>query len=166
MATTNLSHYNSNELPDAADMLIGIVVSEWNSNITHALLDGALEVLRAAGINEKNLFVDYVPGSFELPMGAQIMMDTHPLDAVIVLGSVIRGETPHFEFVCNACAEGVMRVGLDTRTPVIFGVLTDDTIAQSTARSGGEKGNKGIEAAVTALKMIAFTDRQLKSMVE
>jgi len=166
MATTNLSLFDHKELPDAADMLIGIVVSEWNAPITFALRDGALEVLRSAGIAETNLHIDYVPGSFELPMGAQIMLDAHPLDAVIVLGCVVRGETPHFDFVCAACAQGVMNVGLETRTPVIFGVLTDDNISQSQARAGGDKGNKGIEAAVTALKMIAFTDRQIKSIIE
>jgi 6,7-dimethyl-8-ribityllumazine synthase len=165
MATNNLSLYNPNELPDAATMLIGIVVSEWNSHITHALRDGALEVLRTAGLNESQIILDYVPGSFELPMGAQILIETHPVDAVIVLGSVIRGETPHFDFVCDACAQGIMRVGLDHQTPVIFGVLTDDNEAQSIARAGGEKGNKGIEAAVTALKMVALTDRLINKII-
>jgi 6,7-dimethyl-8-ribityllumazine synthase len=165
MATNNLSLYNPNELPDAATMLIGIVVSEWNSHITHALRDGALEVLRTAGLNESQIILEYVPGSFELPMGAQILIETHPVDAVIVLGSVIRGETPHFDFVCDACAQGIMRVGLDHQTPVIFGVLTDDNEAQSIARAGGEKGNKGIEAAVTALKMVALTDRLINKII-
>jgi 6,7-dimethyl-8-ribityllumazine synthase len=165
MATNNLSLYNPNELPDAATMLIGIVVSEWNSHITHALRDGALEVLRTAGLNESQIILEYVPGSFELPMGAQILIETHPVDAVIVLGSVIRGETPHFDFVCDACAQGIMRVGLDHQTPVIFGVLTDDNEAQSLARAGGEKGNKGIEAAVTALKMVALTDRLINKII-
>ncbi len=165
MATNNLRLYNPNELPDAATMLIGIVVSEWNSHITHALRDGALEVLRTAGLNESQIILEYVPGSFELPMGAQILIETHPVDAVIVLGSVIRGETPHFDFVCDACAQGIMRVGLDHQTPVIFGVLTDDNEAQSLARAGGEKGNKGIEAAVTALKMVALTDRLINKII-
>ena len=165
MATNNLSLYNPNELPDVATMLIGIVVSEWNSHITHALRDGALEALRTAGLNESQIILEYVPGSFELPMGAQILIETHPVDAVIVLGSVIRGETPHFDFVCDACAQGIMRVGLDHQTPVIFGVLTDDNEAQSLARAGGEKGNKGIEAAVTALKMVALTDRLINKII-
>jgi 6,7-dimethyl-8-ribityllumazine synthase len=165
MATSNLSLYNPNELPDAATMLIGIVVSEWNAHITHALRDGALEVLHAAGLAESQIILEYVPGSFELPMGAQIIIETHPVDAVIVLGSVIRGETPHFDFVCDACAQGIMRVGLDHQTPVIFGVLTDDNEAQSLARAGGEKGNKGVEAAVTALKMVALTDRLINKIL-
>lgn len=166
MATKNLSAFSATELPDATDMFIGIVVSEWNSHITNALRDGAIEVLQKAGVPQEQILVDYVPGSFELPMGAQIMLETHPLDAVIVLGSVIRGETPHFEFVCDACAQGVMRVGLDHQTPVIFGVLTDNNEEQALSRAGGDKGNKGIEAAVTALKMVAFNERLLNRMAE
>lgn len=166
MATKNLSAYSAQELPDATEMFIGIVVSEWNQHITFALRDGAIEVLKAAGMADENILVEYVPGSFELPMGAQTMLETHPLDAVIVLGSVIRGETPHFDFVCDACAQGVMRVGLDHQTPVIFGVLTDNSEEQAIARAGGAKGNKGIEAGVTALKMIALNDRLLQRMAE
>jgi 6,7-dimethyl-8-ribityllumazine synthase len=166
MATVNLSTYNIDQLPDASDMRIGIVVSEWNSHITNALLEGAISVLKEVGMPQDSILVDFVPGSFELPFGAQTMLQAHELDAVIVLGSVIRGETPHFDFVCDACAQGVMRVGLDQNLPVIFGVLTDDNEEQSLARAGGDKGNKGVEAAVTALKMIAFQERQLFRFID
>ena len=123
---------------------MGIVVSEWNAEITHALRDGALEVLRAAGVTADNTLVHEVPGAFELPHGAQWLMEAdQPCDAVIAIGAVIRGETAHFDYVCKAASEGILRVGLDTGNPTIFCVLTDDTIEQSRARSGGEHGNKG-----------------------
>jgi 6,7-dimethyl-8-ribityllumazine synthase len=166
MATVNLSSYNIDQLPDASDMRIGIVVSEWNHRITNALLEGAIAVLKEASMPVESILIDFVPGSFELPFGAQTMLQAHDLDAVIVLGCVIRGETPHFDFVCDACAQGVMRVGLDQNLPVIFGVLTDENEQQSLARAGGDKGNKGVEAAVTALKMIAFQERQICRFID
>lgn len=159
MATTNLSVYDIQNLPDATPMRIGIVVSEWNSEITDALLSGCVDVLKSAGIATENLHIIYVPGSFELPLGAQLLLENKNCDGVICLGCVIRGETPHFEFVCNACAQGVMEMNFLHNKPVIFGVLTDNNIEQSRARSGGALGNKGTEAAVTAIKMIALRNQ-------
>lgn len=159
MATAgkNLSEFDAAQLPNGARFRVGIVVSEWNSEITFALRDGALEVLRSAGVTETNAVVRYVPGAFELPLGAQWLMEAEPCcDAVIAIGTVIRGETAHFDYVCQAASSGILRVGLDTGNPAIFCVLTDDTIEQSRARSGGALGNKGVEAAVACLRMLAL----------
>ena len=159
MATAgkNLSLYDAAQLPNGARFRVGIVVSAWNNEITHALRDGAIEVLKAAGVEDHNLPVHEVPGAFELPLGAQWLMEAaQPCDAVIAIGAAIRGETAHFDYVCNAASEGILRVGLDTGNPSIFCVLTDDNIEQSRARSGGEHGNKGVEAAVACLQMLAL----------
>ena len=159
MATAgkNLSQFDAAQLPNGARFRVGIVVSEWNSEITHPLRDGAIEVLRAAGVPEDAVVVYDVPGAFELPLGAQWLLNApQPCDAVIAVGAVIRGETAHFDFVCQAASQGVLRVGLDSGKPAIFCVLTDDTIEQSRARSGGVHGNKGVEAAVACLKMLAL----------
>ena len=159
MATAgkNLSQFDSAQLPNGARFRVGIVVSEWNSEITHALRDGVIEVLRAAGVPEEGVVVHDVPGAFELPLGAQWLLNApQPCDAVIAVGAVIRGETAHFDYVCQAASQGVLRVGLDSGKPAIFCVLTDDTIEQSRARSGGVHGNKGVEAAVACLKMLAL----------
>lgn len=161
MATTDLSAYNKENLPDARNMRIGIVVSEWNAEITDNLLRGCQEGLSDCGITLDKIQIVHVPGSFELPMGAQLLLSNKSLEAVICLGSVIRGETPHFDFVCQTCADGVKDVALKHNVPVIFGVLTDDNIEQSRARSGGALGNKGTEAAITAIKMVALK-RQLE----
>jgi 6,7-dimethyl-8-ribityllumazine synthase len=139
----------------------GIVVSEWNHEITNNLLKGALAVLKKAGVKKKNIRVEYVPGSFELAHGAQLMVECANPDAVICLGSIIKGETPHFDFVSQATAQGIMQVGLQYGLPVIFGVLTDDNIQQSKDRSGGKLGNKGSEAAAVAIKMAAMRQRML-----
>jgi 6,7-dimethyl-8-ribityllumazine synthase len=159
MATAgkNLSQFDAAQLPNGARFRVGIVVSEWNSEITHALRDGAIDVLRAAGVPEDAVVVYDVPGAFELPLGAQWLLNApQPCDAVIAVGAVIRGETAHFDFVCQAASQGVLHVGLDSGKPAIFCVLTDDTIEQSRARSGGVHGNKGVEAAVACLKMLAL----------
>jgi len=155
MATVNknLSDYNIEEIPNAKSLRFGIVVSEWNHNITGNLLKGAYETLLKHNADEKDIIVQYVPGSFELPLGAQMLLEKHSLDAVICLGSVIQGETKHFDFVCQATALGIKDVGLKYNTPVIFGVLTDNKLQQAIDRSGGKHGNKGIEAAITAIKM-------------
>lgn len=161
MATQDLSSYNKDHLPDAHSMRIGIVVSEWNNDITDNLLRGAVETLTECGASLDYIKIIYVPGSFELPSGAQMLLENTSVEAVITLGCVIRGETPHFDFVCNACAQGVKDVALKYKKPVIFGLLTDNNVEQSRARSGGNLGNKGVEAAVTAIKMIAL-QRQLE----
>lgn len=156
MATTNLSQYDANKIPSAKGMKIGIVVSEWNTDITENLLKGAYNTLLKHGIKEEDIIVKHVPGSFELPLGAQIILEKLYLDAVICLGSVIRGETSHFDFVCQAAALGIKDVSLKHNKPIVFGVLTDDTKQQAVDRSGGKHGNKGDEAAITAIKMVAL----------
>ncbi|TAE79169.1 MAG: 6,7-dimethyl-8-ribityllumazine synthase [Bacteroidetes bacterium] len=135
---------------------IGIVVAEWNTDVTGALLAGAMEYLQSLGVKEKNIIIHHVPGSFELPLGAQFLAAQKSIDAVITLGCVIQGETRHFDFICNACAQGVMDVGLAFNIPVVFGVLTTNTQEQALERAGGKHGNKGVEAAETALKMLSL----------
>ena len=156
-ASKNLSDHNINELPDGKSFCIAIVVSEWNDSITNNLLKGAFSVLEGAGVKKKNIVVKFVPGSYELALGAQSLLKSiKKLDAIICLGSIIQGETKHFDFICNAAAQGIMNVGLSFNKPVIFGVLTDNNMQQAIDRSGGKLGNKGNEAAVSALKMIAL----------
>lgn len=141
-------------LPDAAGMKIGIVVSEWNKDITESLFAAAREVLIKARIHESDIIRTTVPGSFELPLGAKLLIETFNPDAVICIGCVIQGETRHFEFICQAVSQGIMQLNIEFSLPVIFGVLTTNDIRQAQDRSGGSMGNKGIEAAVTALRMI------------
>ncbi len=169
MATAgkDLSAYDKNQLPDASNMRIGIVVAEWNDDITENLFKGAHKTLLDCGVDEDRIFRLNVPGSFELVYGAKHMQDaTYPikdkgqkkrLDAIIVIGSVIRGETAHFDFVCQGVTQGIKDLNInESRIPVIFCVLTDDTHAQSVDRSGGRHGNKGSEAAVAAIKMASI----------
>jgi len=137
-------------------MVFGIVVSEWNNNITNGLLEGAVSTLLKNKVLKENIIVKHVPGSFELPLGAQLLLEKTNVDAVICLGSVIQGETKHFDFVCSATAMGIKDVGLKYNKPVIFGVLTDNNLQQAVDRSGGKFGNKGDEAAITAIKMVAL----------
>jgi len=158
----NLSDYNKKTIPFAEDMLIGVIVSSWNTEITDALYNGAINTLIENGIKKSNIITKYVPGSFELPLGAQLLIENTDVDAVICLGSVIQGETRHFEFICNAVAQNINKVSLDYSIPVIFGVLTTDNIQQAKDRSGGKHGNKGIEAAITALKMIQLADELIQ----
>ncbi|MEQ8624583.1 MAG: 6,7-dimethyl-8-ribityllumazine synthase [Vicingaceae bacterium] len=158
MATANqqLSSYDTEGLPSASDMKIAIVVSEWNDKITNGLLDGARNTLLKEGIKADNLSIHFVPGSYELPLGAQFLLEKATIDAVICLGCVIQGETKHFDFVCQGISQGIKDVSLKYNKPVIFGVLTDNTLQQSIDRSGGKLGNKGVEAAVSAIKMVAL----------
>jgi len=152
----NLSKYETDGIPSGKGLSIGIVVSEWNKQVTDALTSGAESTLLQHGVQAGNIFVHHVPGSFELPMGAQFLIDSLHPDAVIILGCVIQGETRHFEFICQAVAQGCMDLGLKSNVPVIFGVLTTNSLEQALDRAGGKHGNKGIEAAVTALQMIAL----------
>tara|TARA_B100000809_G_scaffold39367_1_gene34466 strand:- start:13877 stop:14365 length:489 start_codon:yes stop_codon:yes gene_type:complete len=158
MATVNnnLSEYDINSVPNASKMAFGIVVSEWNEKITKGLLNGAYTTLLKHGATEENINVKFIPGAFELPLGAQIMLEKTNVDAVICLGSVIQGETKHFDFVCEGAALGIKDVSLKYNKPVIFGVLTDNNEQQAIDRSGGKHGNKGDEAAITAIKMVDF----------
>lgn len=156
MATVNLSDYKPLQINDAGSFRIGIVVSEWNDFVTYNLRDGALETLKAEGVKEENIQIFKVPGAFELNYASMQLCKERKFDAVIAIGCVIRGETPHFDYVCSAVAQGIKDCNILTDVPTIFCVLTDDTKEQSIARSGGNLGNKGIEAAVTALQMIDF----------
>jgi len=154
MATenTNLSNYDSTTLPDATHLRFGIVVSEWNPTITEGLLKGAVDTLLDCGVAESNIRIIHVPGSFELIYGAK-KMQQQLVDAVITIGSVIKGETKHFDFVCDGVTQGIKDLNILHDVPVIFCVLTDNNLQQSIERSGGIHGNKGVEAAVTAIKM-------------
>ena len=155
-AGNNLSQFDRDKLPDAREFRIGLVVSEWNSEITEAMYQGAHDTLLECGVNEKNIRRWDVPGSFELVFGCKKMIEIHRPDAVIAIGSIIRGETKHFDFVCSAATQGVKDLNVRTDTPVIFCVLTDENWQQAKDRSGGKHGNKGIEAAVAAIKMAAL----------
>lgn len=156
MATVNLSDYKPLQINDAGSFRIGIVVSEWNDFVTYNLRDGALETLKMEGVIEENIQIFKVPGAFELNYASMQLCKERKFDSVIAIGCVIRGETPHFDYVCSAVAQGIKDCNILTDVPTIFCVLTDDTKEQSIARSGGNLGNKGIEAAVTALQMIDF----------
>ena len=153
MSTTNLSAYDPESVPDASDMRFGIVVSDWNREVTWALLEGAVSTLKKHGATKKNIVVKHVPGSFELTLGAQFLAEYDDLDAVICLGCVIQGETPHFTFICQAVTHGITQLNMEYNIPFIFGVLTTNTQQQAVDRAGGKHGNKGDEAAVTAIKM-------------
>ncbi len=158
MATENknLSIYNKVNLPNAEHLCIGIVVSEWNSEITENLFKGAKEALLDCGVTLENIIRWNVPGSFELTFGCKKMLVEQNIDAVIAIGSVIRGETSHFDFVCEATAQGIKDLNVRYDAPVIFCVLTDDTLQQAKDRSGGRHGNKGVEAAIAAIKMASL----------
>ena len=157
MATVNknLSDYNFEEVPSAKGMKIGIAVAEWNTKITEGLFDGAKKALLACGCKEEDIVRKNVPGSFELIYGAKKAQSYNP-DAVIVIGSVIQGQTKHFDFVCQAVSQGVKDLNVLSKVPVVFCVLTDNTLEQAQDRSGGKHGNKGVEAAVAAMQMIAL----------
>lgn len=164
MATAyqNLSEYDFESIPDASQMRFGIVVSEWNQPITEALLKGACDTLERHGVQTSNIHIARVPGSFELTFGAKQMAEHIELDAVIVLGCVIRGDTPHFDYVCSSVTQGITELNLQYNIPFVFGLLTTDNLQQSEDRAGGRHGNKGDEAAITAIKMIDFFCRLKK----
>ena len=155
-ALKNLSTYDETNIPDAAEMSFGIVVADWNRDITHALYEACVETLTKHGVKEENLKIAQVPGAFELPSGARILVGREKLDAVICLGCVIKGETQHDEYINNAVATGLMNLSITTGRPFIFGLLTPNTHEQALDRAGGKHGNKGVEAAVTALRMAAL----------
>ena len=158
MATAlhHLSDYDPTKVPDASNMCFGIVVAEWNPTVTGALLDGAVNTLKKHGAIPENIHVKTVPGSFELVYGAQQMTKNDGFDAVIVLGSVIRGETPHFDYICEGVTYGIASLNASQNIPVIYGLLTTDNLEQAQDRSGGKLGNKGDECAVDAIKMAKF----------
>lgn len=158
MATAlhNLSDYDINSVPDASNMNFGIVVSEWNPEITGALLDGAVKTLEKHGTLPENIHVKTVPGSYELIYGAHQMTLNGGYDAIIILGCVIKGETPHFDYICQGVTNGIARLNATSETPVVFGLLTTNDLQQAKDRSGGRLGNKGDECAVVAIKMAKF----------
>lgn len=157
MATTNLSYYDKTTIPNAKDFRFGIVVSEWNPDITENLQKGAIETLLECGARQENIISWVVPGSFELVYGCKKMLETLQLDAIIAIGNVIQGETKHFDFVCNGVTQGIVDLNVKYSTPIIFCVLTDNSKQQSIDRSGGKFGNKGIESAVAAIKMASLS---------
>lgn len=159
MATAyqNLSAYDFNSVPDASEMNIGIVVAEWNKTITEKLLEGACNTLERHGVRENNIIIGRVPGSVELVFGAKRLAESKELDAIIVLGCVVKGDTPHFDYVCDSVTQGVTELNLMYDIPFIFGLLTTDNMQQAEDRAGGKYGNKGDEAAITAIKMVDFS---------
>ncbi len=154
--TKNLSTFSTDALPDVSDKRFAIVVAEWNPEVTEKLFEGVYQTLIANGAQAQNIVRANVPGSFELSFGAQVYAQKPDIDAVIALGCVIQGETRHFDFICDAVAHGITNVSLKYNKPVIFGVLTPNTQQQALDRSGGVHGNKGDEAAITAIKMLAI----------
>lgn len=155
MATAhhNLSQFDT-PLPSAADMKFGIVVAEWNREVTEALLEGAVRTLRAAGCPDHNIQIKYVPGTFELTLGAQFFAEYTEVDAVIALGCVIQGETRHFDFICQGVTQGITQLQMHWNMPIAFGVLTVENQQQALDRAGGKHGNKGDEAAAAAIQMV------------
>lgn len=153
MATTNLSNYDKSTIPNAKHLRFGIVVSEWNPSITENLFIGAKSTLVENGAKEDHIYRINVPGSFELIYGCKHLLKKEDYDAIIAIGSVIQGETKHFDFVCEAVSQGIKDLNIEFDTPTIFCVLTDNTYEQAKDRSGGQHGNKGVECAIAAIKM-------------
>ncbi len=152
----NLSSYDHSKVPDASEMKFGIVVSEWNIEITRSLLEGAMKTLLLHGAEENNIEIKWVPGTFELTLGGQFFAEYRDVDAVLCLGCVIQGETRHFDFICQSVTYGITDLNLNNNIPFIFGVLTTGNHQQALDRAGGKYGNKGDEAAITAIKMAAL----------
>lgn len=152
-ALKNLSDYDAASVPSGEGMVVAIVVAEWHNEITGALAKGAIETLKKHGVVDQNIVIEHAPGSFELISACKIITDNRFYDAVIALGCVVRGGTPHFDYICQAVGTGLAQLNAQQPTPIIFGVLTTDTYEQAQDRAGGKYGNKGDEAAVAALKM-------------
>lgn len=158
-ALNNLSSYDPAVVADGKGKRIGIVVSDWNSSVTHSLLDGATNTLLKFNVAPEDIIIEHVPGSFELTYAAKVMIEKGNVDSVIILGCVIQGDTPHFTFVCDSVTQGTTQLNLKYDVPVIFGLLTTLSLEQAQARAGGRHGNKGDEAAITALKMMELHSR-------
>ena len=158
MATSlkSLSEHSSKNIQDISSKKFGIIVSEWNEEVTESLYSGVIETLLQHGAKKENVIRKTVPGAFELSLASQWLAQVEEIDAVITLGCVIQGDTKHFDFICDAVAQGVTNVALKYDKPVIFGVLTPNTMQQALDRAGGKHGNKGDEAAITAIKMLGF----------
>jgi len=161
-ALKNLSTYNDSDIPNAEEMIFGVVVAEWNAHITHALYEGCYDTLVKHGAKPENIYTMQVPGSFELTTGARILNGQQPVDAVICLGCVIKGETNHDDYINQAVAIGLTNLGLTTGRPHIFGLVTTNDEQQALDRAGGKHGNKGVEAAVTAIRMASLKKTPIK----
>jgi 6,7-dimethyl-8-ribityllumazine synthase len=161
MATNlkNLSYYDPTEIPDGSSYSVGIMVSEYNSDITFALRDACVKTLLQHGVSAENIEVDYAPGAFELPLAAQTLYFGTQCDAVIVLGCVIKGDTDHDIYINQAVSQGLMNLSIELDMPFVFGLLTTNTHEQAADRAGGKHGNKGTECAIAALKMLALKER-------
>lgn len=156
-AHKNLSVYNTKNIPDVLDKRFALIVAEWNEEVTEALAQGVHDTLIRNGVKEENILKTYVPGSYELSFGAQVFAKRKDIDAVIAIGCVIQGETKHNDYINHAVAQGLTNVSLKYDKPVIFGVLTPNTHQQALDRAGGIHGNKGDEAAITAIKMLRWS---------
>lgn len=165
-ALKNLSVYNDNSIPDASEMIFGIVVAEWNAHITHSLYEACHDTLEKHGAKPENIFTIQVPGSFELPAGARILNGQQNVDAMICLGCVIKGETSHDEYINQAVAIGLTNLGLTTGRPHIFGLVTTNNEQQALDRAGGKHGNKGTEAAITAIRMASLKKTPVQGKVK
>lgn len=161
----NFSTYDVNFVPDASSMKFGIVVAEWNIQITKSLLDGTLSTLKNHGVKKTNINIKWVPGTFELTLGAQFFAKYSDVDAIICLGCVIQGETPHFTFICQGVTIGLTKLNQHYNKPFIYGILTTNTVEQAIDRSGGKYGNKGDESAITAIKMVALQRSMEQDMI-
>jgi len=158
MSTKNLSEFDKTTIPSAKNMNFGIIAAEWNPEITDSLKDGAKKTLINLGAEEKNIIVKRVPGTFELSLAGQWMAEYTDVDAIILLGCVIQGETRHFDFICQSVTKGTTELGMKYNKPFIFGIVTAQNQQQAIDRSGGKLGNKGDEAAVAAIKMVALKE--------
>jgi len=153
----NLSEYDFNTVPSAKEMRFGIVVSQWNEKVTQSLLNGAFQTLIKHGALEDNIVVQYVPGTFELTYGTKWLATNYSVDAIIMIGCVIQGETKHFDYICQSVTHGATELNLQFDIPIVFGVLTTNNLEQAMDRAGGKHGNKGDESAITAIKMASLT---------
>ncbi|HLG03156.1 MAG TPA: 6,7-dimethyl-8-ribityllumazine synthase [Bacteroidia bacterium] len=158
----NLSDTGTSNVPSGSGKRIAVIIAEWNSEITFAMRDAAVSTLQKHGCDDTNVVVHYVPGTFELTLGSLWAAMHADTDAVIAIGCVVRGETPHFDYICKAVSYGITELNVNLRKPVIFAVLTTENLEQAKERAGGKYGNKGEEAAITALKMLALRSSMMK----
>lgn len=161
-ALKNLSTYDDQNIPNAEELIFGIIVSDWNAKITHALYEGCYDTLVKHGVKVENIYTLQVPGAFELTVGARILNGQQQVDGMICLGCVIKGETSHDSYINQAVAIGLTNLGLTTGRPHIFGLLTVDTEQQAFDRAGGKHGNKGVEAAITAIRMASLKKKPIQ----
>lgn len=155
----NMEEHCNGNIPDASEMRFGIVVSEWNNNITSTLLQGAIETLKKNGAKMENITIRTVPGSFELIFGCTQLAKSGWVDAIIAIGCVIRGDTPHFDYICQGVTQGLSELNVNGNIPIVFGLLTTNSVEQAEERAGGILGNKGNEYAITAIRMVDYADQ-------